>query len=81
MSWQVSAGAVGYYAWAQEGTGEPLMCEGSDGASSTCSIPYLPCGGSYNLTVVAVGDTCNSSRSAVQEVMAGREQSSLLIML
>lgn len=71
VSWQVSVGAVGYCARV-EGTGEPMMCESGDGTSTTCYIPHLPCGHSYNLTVVALGDTCNSSRSAAQEVMAGK---------
>ncbi|XP_049332484.1 G surface protein, allelic form 156-like isoform X3 [Astyanax mexicanus] len=60
VSWQPSAGALSYRAEAVTLPGHLLSC---DSNSTSCVISALSCGQSYDVSVVGVGDGCNSSHS------------------
>ncbi|KAK6311083.1 hypothetical protein J4Q44_G00191380 [Coregonus suidteri] len=64
VAWQPSVGATRYHATVQEGS-NVMMC---DTNTTSCVVPNLSCGNAYNITVVAQGQSCNSSHSAANEI-------------
>uniref|UniRef100_A0A674DRB0 Uncharacterized LOC115157442 n=1 Tax=Salmo trutta TaxID=8032 RepID=A0A674DRB0_SALTR len=64
VSWQPSVGATRYHATLQDGS-NVMMC---DTNTTSCVVPDLSCGNAYNVTVVAQGQSCNSSHSAANEI-------------
>ncbi|XP_036412774.1 mucin-5AC-like [Colossoma macropomum] len=62
--WQPTSGALMYRAEAVTFPGHLLSCYSS---YTSCVIPALGCGQTYDVSVVAVGDSCNSSRSAIRQ--------------
>uniref|UniRef100_A0A3P8XZQ8 Fibronectin type-III domain-containing protein n=2 Tax=Esox lucius TaxID=8010 RepID=A0A3P8XZQ8_ESOLU len=64
IAWQPRAGATSYHATVQEGR-NIMMC---DTNTSSCVVPNLSCGNTYNVTVVAQGQSCNSSHSEAKEI-------------
>ncbi|XP_066508134.1 fibronectin type III domain-containing protein 7-like [Hoplias malabaricus] len=65
VSWQPSSGALSYRAEAVTFPGHLLSCRSTD---TSCVIPGLSCGLIYEVSVVAMGDTCNSSYSISSQV-------------
>ncbi|XP_016419796.1 uncharacterized protein LOC107749215, partial [Sinocyclocheilus rhinocerous] len=63
ISWQSSKGAQIYYAQAKS-TDKTLVCNSS---STSCIIPALGCGQTYNITVVAEANGCSSNTSAISQ--------------
>ncbi|KTF95187.1 hypothetical protein cypCar_00023202, partial [Cyprinus carpio] len=66
ISWQSSKGAQIYYAQAKS-TDKTLVCNST---STSCTIPALGCGQTYNITVVAEANGCSSNVSAISQVTA-----------
>ncbi|XP_016305113.1 fibronectin type III domain-containing protein 7-like [Sinocyclocheilus anshuiensis] len=66
ISWQSSKGAQIYYAQAKS-TDKTLVCNST---STSCIIPALGCGQTYNITVVAEANGCSSNTSAISQVTA-----------
>ncbi|KAL7851296.1 hypothetical protein AOLI_G00216520 [Acnodon oligacanthus] len=62
--WQPTSGALMYRAEAVTFPGHLLSCYS---AYTSCVIPALGCGQTYDVSVVAVGDSCNSSRSVIRQ--------------
>ncbi|XP_078263980.1 fibronectin type III domain-containing protein 7-like [Rhinoraja longicauda] len=62
VSWEMGNGSDFYIATATGTNEETNSCIAED---STCEIYDLQCGQSYNVTVVAVNEMCNSSESTV----------------
>ncbi|XP_059839610.1 fibronectin type III domain-containing protein 7-like [Hypanus sabinus] len=62
ISWEPSRGSDFYIATALGINKEIHLCSAED---VTCEISDLQCGQSYNVTVVAVNEICNSSDSAI----------------
>uniref|UniRef100_A0A3B4CMI2 Fibronectin type-III domain-containing protein n=1 Tax=Pygocentrus nattereri TaxID=42514 RepID=A0A3B4CMI2_PYGNA len=62
--WQPTSGALMYRAEAVTFPGHLLSCYS---AYTSCIIPALGCGQTYDISVVAVGDSCNSSSSAIRQ--------------
>ncbi|XP_032883843.1 uncharacterized protein LOC116977489 isoform X5 [Amblyraja radiata] len=62
VSWEMSNGSDCYVATAIGNIEETHSCIAED---ETCEIYGLQCGESYNVTVVAVNEMCNSSESTV----------------
>ncbi|KAJ8274470.1 hypothetical protein COCON_G00090950 [Conger conger] len=60
ISWAPSEGAVRYSAELHGMDGHTCSCTSED---SACEVTDLPCAGTYTVTVVAMGRTCNSSAS------------------
>ncbi|KAL1249579.1 hypothetical protein QQF64_020584 [Cirrhinus molitorella] len=60
LSWQSGTGAMQYTATATavSESGHVLSCESND---TNCELTGLACGESYNITVLAEGDTCSST--------------------
>ncbi|KAK1790976.1 hypothetical protein P4O66_014810, partial [Electrophorus voltai] len=67
LSWVAQAGAVKYSATAQSDNATALYCQSTD---TSCFLDGLQCGAVYNFTVLASGQTCNSSNS--NALTAGR---------
>ncbi|XP_016147370.1 uncharacterized protein [Sinocyclocheilus grahami] len=63
ISWQSSKGAQIYYAQAKS-TDKTLVCNST---STSCIIPALGCGQTYNITVVAEANGCSSNTSAISQ--------------
>ncbi|XP_029474400.1 uncharacterized protein LOC115100214 [Rhinatrema bivittatum] len=63
VSWSPSDGALSYLAVAV-GNGRTFSCNST---GSGCTLPALPCGVHYNLTVVAEDDQCSSVSAAASE--------------
>nr|XP_015211037.1 PREDICTED: uncharacterized protein LOC102685057 [Lepisosteus oculatus] len=61
ITWQDSDGAKYYYTTAERSDGEVLTCYSKN--KTNCTIPYLHCGDTYNITVTAADESCNSSHS------------------
>ncbi|CAJ1072098.1 unnamed protein product%2C partial [Xyrichtys novacula] len=59
VSWTAAPGAVAYTVLAKDHTSQQ-SCRNS---STSCQLKQLQCGKVYNLTVVAEGNTCNSTGS------------------
>ncbi|KAM3604918.1 uncharacterized protein V6R79_017981 [Siganus canaliculatus] len=64
VSWQPSVGALAYVTELTASSGHTTSCTTNH---TNCELSSLRCGEEYNVTVKAVGDTCNSSAQ-----MAGR---------
>ncbi|XP_026097187.1 fibronectin type III domain-containing protein 7-like [Carassius auratus] len=58
LSWQSSTGALQYTATAVSESGHVLSCENN---LTNCELTGLACGESYNITVLAEGQTCSST--------------------
>ncbi|KAJ1170951.1 hypothetical protein NDU88_002822 [Pleurodeles waltl] len=65
LSWQPSAGAVSYAAFA---SGLNVNTESCNTTATFCDIDGLDCGQVYNVTVVALDDACHSVPSATAEL-------------
>ncbi|XP_016396758.1 fibronectin-like [Sinocyclocheilus rhinocerous] len=66
ISWQSSKGAQIYYAQAKS-TDKTLVCNST---STSCIIPAIGCGQTYNITVVAEASGCSSNASVTSQVTA-----------
>ncbi|TMS20668.1 Fibronectin type III domain-containing protein 7 [Larimichthys crocea] len=64
VSWSPNPDAQYFYVLAVSNTGARLPCNSSD---NSCTLSNLPCGQSYNITVLSVRDGCESKPSAVVE--------------
>ncbi|XP_063747971.1 fibronectin type III domain-containing protein 7-like [Eleginops maclovinus] len=64
VSWSPNPDHQYFHVAAVSNTGARLYCNSSD---SACTIRDLPCGQSYNVTVLSVRDGCESKPSAVVE--------------
>ncbi|XP_066528384.1 fibronectin type III domain-containing protein 7-like [Hoplias malabaricus] len=60
VTWQASRGALSYMAVAMYSRGPQTQCLSN---STTCNFMDLRCGQVYNISVMAVGNTCTSLRS------------------
>ncbi|KAK6484735.1 hypothetical protein HHUSO_G12572 [Huso huso] len=65
IAWESSEGATSYTAIAQSSDGHIHPCNTSD---TSCTLPSLKCGHTYNITVTAFDGTCNSSPSISLEM-------------
>ncbi|KAI5096119.1 hypothetical protein C0J45_14549, partial [Silurus meridionalis] len=65
ISWQISQGSVSYLAVAQSSGGQWFNCSSS---GTTCDIPGLQCGQSYEVFVSGVVGTCIGPKSQSQIV-------------
>lgn len=70
VSWEMSNGTDCYVATAMGSIEETHSCIAED---ETCEIYGLQCGETYNVTVVAVNEMCNSSESAVWSFQGGNQ--------
>ncbi|TKS74220.1 Fibronectin type III domain-containing protein 7 [Collichthys lucidus] len=64
VSWSPNPDAQYFHVLAVSNTGARLPCNSSD---NSCTLSNLPCGQSYNITVLSVRDGCESKPSAVVE--------------
>lgn len=71
VSWSPNPDAQYFHVAAVSNTGARLYCNSS---STACTISNLPCGQSYNVTVLSVRDDCESKPSAVVETSSGKLQ-------
>ncbi|KAM9324544.1 uncharacterized protein PAF06_000603 [Gastrophryne carolinensis] len=60
VAWPASKGSTDYYVMATESGGVKSHCNSSN---TSCVLPGLDCGLSYDLQVVAVGNKCRSNAS------------------
>ncbi|XP_061739473.1 uncharacterized protein LOC133540674 [Nerophis ophidion] len=67
LSWQASPGSLTYTAVAENTRGQRWTCNTS---STSCSIPALQCGQSYQVYVSGVDDRCNGARSQIEEIQS-----------
>lgn len=67
-SWEQKDGSDFYIATAEASDGHTQSCSAQEAA---CEILDLRCGQSYNITIVAVNEVCNSSQSPVIYVQTG----------
>ncbi|KAF4097010.1 hypothetical protein G5714_022979 [Onychostoma macrolepis] len=68
LSWQPGTGAMEYTATAEGKSGHMLSCESND---SNCELTGLVCGESYNITVLAEGQTCSSAATMSGHLKTG----------
>lgn len=68
LSWQPGGGAMQYTATALSQSGHTLSCESNE---TSCELADLVCGESYNITVLAQGQTCSSSAVMNGHLTAG----------
>lgn len=68
LSWQPGGGAMQYMATGLSQSGHTLSCESNE---TNCELEDLACGESYNITVLAQGQTCSSSAIMSGYLMAG----------
>lgn len=68
ITWQQSGEATFYRAMVETSAGQ-VMFPITD--KPFFSVPNILCGLTYNVTVVAQNDKCNSSRSSVQSAISG----------
>ncbi|KAM9761579.1 uncharacterized protein fndc7b [Menidia menidia] len=66
VTWQASRGAKNYTVAALDGHGNRLECESNE---TSCRLEGITCGQVYNITVVAVDDTCTSMKSSAVKMM------------
>uniref|UniRef100_A0A9J8D0Q5 Fibronectin type III domain-containing protein 7 n=1 Tax=Cyprinus carpio carpio TaxID=630221 RepID=A0A9J8D0Q5_CYPCA len=66
ISWQSSKGAQIYYAQAKS-SDKTLVCNST---STSCIIPAIGCGQTYNITVIAEANGCSSNASVTSQVTA-----------
>ncbi|XP_067303573.1 fibronectin [Pseudorasbora parva] len=68
LSWQPGTGALQYMATAVSDSGHTRSCESND---TNCELTELACGESYNITVLAEGQTCSSTATMAGHLMTG----------
>lgn len=68
ISWQISQGSVSYLAIAQNSGGQRFNCSSN---RTTCDIPGLQCGQTYEVYVSGVVGTCIGPKSQSQFVKTG----------
>ncbi|XP_055044899.2 uncharacterized protein fndc7b [Misgurnus anguillicaudatus] len=68
LSWQSGTGAVQYTATALSQSGDALSCESNE---TNCELTGLACGESYNITVLAQGQSCSSSAAMTGHLRTG----------
>ncbi|XP_051866723.1 fibronectin type III domain-containing protein 7-like [Pristis pectinata] len=68
VSWEQSDGSDSYIATAEASGGHEHQCNTME---TTCKMIDLHCGHSYNVTVIAVNDMCNSSESVQVSIQTG----------
>lgn len=69
VSWSPNPDAQYFYVEAVSNTGARHHCNSS---GTTCTIASLPCGRSYNVSVLSVRGSCEGKPSAVVETSTGR---------
>lgn len=72
MSWQPSVGALSYVAELTAASGHAAHCATNQ---TNCAVSSLRCGEDYNVTVTAVGESCNSSTQMPRNVVTGASSS------
>ncbi|XDV45473.1 hypothetical protein PO909_013567, partial [Leuciscus waleckii] len=65
ITWQQTGQAHHYHTTVRSSDGQVLGC---DSNATFCQVPHILCGLTYNVTVAAYSQTCNSSQSSVQHV-------------
>ncbi|XP_077060714.1 uncharacterized protein fndc7b [Siphateles boraxobius] len=65
ITWQQRGQAHHYHTTVRSSDGQVLGC---DSNATFCQVPHILCGLTYNVTVAAYSQTCNSSQSSVQHV-------------
>lgn len=70
LSWQPGTGAMQYTATGESESGHLLSCESND---SNCELTGLACGESYNITVLAEGQTCSSTATMSGDLKTGEQ--------
>lgn len=68
ISWQPAVGAVSYAAELTALSGHATHCATNQ---TNCEVSSLQCGEEYNVTVKAVGDSCNSSAQMAGYITTG----------
>ena len=68
MEWQASSGANSYLVYA---IGVEEHVAGCETDSTSCVVPDLMCGFTYNVSVIAISDECNVTESAITQMHAG----------
>lgn len=72
LSWQPSVGAVSYVAELTAAASHAARCTANQ---TNCVVNSLRCGEDYNVTVTAVGESCNSSTQMPRNVATGMSPS------
>lgn len=67
--WSPNPDAQYFHVLAVSNTAARLHCNSSD---NWCTLSDLPCGHSYNITVLSVRDGCESRPSVVVETSSGK---------
>lgn len=70
-SWQSSSGASNYVAVITTSSGHVKSCTTN---STSCQLSSLQCGEKYNLTVKALGDTCNQTTLMAGYLITGMHE-------
>ena len=70
VEWARSGGADSYIVYAIGTEGHVTGCETD---ATSCLVPELMCGYTYNVSVIAVSDACNVTESAVTQMHSGEE--------
>lgn len=68
ISWQPSVGALSYVAEFTASSGHAARCTANQ---TNCMVSSLRCGEDYNVTVTAVGESCNSSTLMPRDLATG----------
>lgn len=72
VSWEASWGAVGYEVQLSGRDGHALTCRSN---RTSCSVEGLHCGVIYYTSVIAIGESLNSSRSTTVLLVSGTAHS------
>lgn len=70
LSWQPGTGAMQYMTTAVGESGHVLTCESNN---TNCELTGLACGESYNITVLAEGQTCSSVATMSGQLKTGEQ--------
>ena len=68
VEWQAAAGADSYFVYA---IGMEEHVTGCETDSTSCVVPDLMCGFTYNVSVISVSDQCNNTESPVTQMHSG----------
>lgn len=68
VMWQASRGAINYTATALDADGSYLKCTSNE---TSCRLVNVMCGHVYNISVVAVDNTCTSMKSRTLQLQIG----------
>lgn len=68
VSWTAANGALSYLAAAEMADGQRLVCSTN---STSCDISGLQCGQEYEVTVTAMDNSCNGTKSTSQTLRTG----------